>query len=163
MFDTAFGLPLHPLVVHLVVVFLPLAAVAVVLAAVWPKFRRWAGPLPLGLAVIGTAAVPVATQAGKALANGTQLGSLPLVQTHAGLGENMIWWALGLLVAAAAVFWLHLKTRAADSNRKPSQALVAGIAVLAAVTAVGTVVHVYRTGDSGATAVWDGVVIENQG
>lgn len=162
MFDTAFGLPLHPLVVHLVVVFLPLAAFTVVLAAVWPKFRRWAGPLPLGLAVIGTAAVPVATQSGEALA-GTGLGQIPEVQTHMGLGDEMIWWALGLLVAAAAVFWLYLKTRSADSNRKPGQALVAGIVALAAVTAVGTVVHIYRVGDSGAKAVWGGTTFDSAG
>lgn len=162
MFDTAFGLPLHPLVVHLVVVFLPLAAITVLLAAVYPRFRRWAGPLPLAITVIGTAAVPVATQSGEALEH-TGLGASPLVRTHAELGDMMLYWALGLLVAAAAVYWLHLKTRTADSNRKPSQALVAGIAVLAAVTAIGTGVHIYRVGDSGATAVWSGTSFENAG
>ncbi len=162
MFDTAFGLPLHPLVVHLVVVFLPLAAFTVILAAVWPRFRRWAGPLPLGLAVIGTIAVPVATQSGEALAS-TGLGQLPAVQTHTGLGDQTLWWALGLLVAAALVFWLHLKTRTADSNRKPGQALVAGIAVFAAVAAVGTAVHIYRVGESGAEAVWGTTEISSAG
>lgn len=162
MFDTAFGLPLHPLVVHLVVVFLPLASLTVVLAAVWPRFRRWAGPLPLGLAVIGTAFVPVATQSGEALER-TGFSESPLVQTHAGLGDQMLWWALGLLAAAAAVFWLHLKTRSVDSNRKPGQALVAGIVALAAVTAVGTVVHIYRVGDSGARAVWSGTTFSSEG
>jgi uncharacterized membrane protein len=162
MFDTAFGLPLHPLVVHLVVVFLPLASLAVLLAAVWPTFRRWAGPLPLAIAVIGAVFTWVATESGEALA-GTGLNQLPLVQTHMGLGSTMKWWALGLLVPAALVFWLYLKTRSADSNRKPSQALVAGIAVLAAAAAVGTVVHVYRVGESGARAVYDGVTFSSQG
>jgi uncharacterized membrane protein len=158
MFDTAFGLPLHPLVAHLVVVFLPLASITVLLAAVWPRFRRWAGPLPLGLAVVGAVNVPVATQSGEALAGGTGLGQLPLVQTHSALGDTMLYWALGLVVAAALVFWLHLKTRTADSNRKPGQALAAGIAVVAAVAAIGTAVHIYRVGESGARAVWDGVL-----
>ncbi len=162
MFDTAFGLPLHPLVVHLVVVFLPLASVAVLLAALWPRFRRWAGPLPLALAVIGTAAVPVATESGEALA-GTGLGQLPLVQTHSGLGDQMIWWALGLVVAAAAVYWLHLRTRRADSGTRPGQGVVAGIAVLAAVAAIGTGVHIYRVGESGARAVWGDTTISSQG
>lgn len=43
MFDTIFGLPLHPLVVHATEVIVPLAAVLVVLTAAWPRFRRWAG------------------------------------------------------------------------------------------------------------------------
>ena len=42
------GLPLHPLLVHATVVVVPAAALSVLLAAVWPRFRRWAGPLPLG-------------------------------------------------------------------------------------------------------------------
>jgi len=162
MFDTAFGLPLHPLVVHLVVVLLPLASITVLLAAVWPRFRRWAGPLPLGLAVVGTVAVPVATQAGEALAD-AGLGQKPTVAPHAALGDLMIWWALALLLAAGLVFWLHLKTRTADSNRKPGQALVASIAVFAAVAAVGTVVHVYRVGDSGASSVWGGTSFSSTG
>ena len=42
MLDTIFGLPVHPLVVHATTVIVPSAAVAVLLAAVWPRFRRWA-------------------------------------------------------------------------------------------------------------------------
>lgn len=162
MFDSIFGLPVHPLVIHAVVVFLPLASVAVLVAAVWPKFRRWAGPLPLILALIGTVLTPVATQSGEALA-ATGLGQIPEVQTHQQLGDLMLYWAIGLLIAAAAVYWLHLKTRAADSNRKPSQALVAGIIALSAVTGIGTLVHIYRVGDSGATAVWGGTTFDTQG
>ncbi|MEO5831821.1 MAG: DUF2231 domain-containing protein [Nakamurella sp.] len=162
MFDTVFGLPLHPLVIHAVVVFLPLASVSVLVAAVWPKFRRWAGPLPLILALSGTVLTPVATQSGEALQN-TGLESSPIVRTHAELGDLMLWWAVGLLVAAGLVYWLHLKTRAADSNRKPSQALVAGIVAIAAITSVGTLVHIYRVGDSGATAVWGSTSFATQG
>lgn len=44
---SVFGLPVHPLVVHATVVFVPLAAVFVLASALWPAFRRWAGPLPL--------------------------------------------------------------------------------------------------------------------
>ena len=132
------------------------------LAALWPRFRRWAGPLPLGLTLIGTAAVPVATQSGEALER-TGLESSPLVQAHQALGESMLYWALGLTAAAAAVFWLHLKTRAADSNRKPGQALTVGIAVFAVVAAVGTTVHIVRVGDSGSRAAWSGTTFSDAG
>ena len=36
------GLPVHPLVVHLAVVMVPLAAIGLIVMAAWPKFsRRW--------------------------------------------------------------------------------------------------------------------------
>ncbi len=162
MFDTVFGLPMHPLVVHGAVVFLPLAALAVTVAAFWPRFRRWAGPTPLILSVIAAVLVPVATQSGEALANAGAGGSA-LVATHAELGDAMIYWAGFLLVAAVLVYWLHLKTRAADSNRAPGQAIVVGIIVLAVAASAGTLVHVFRVGDSGARAVWEGTDFTGQG
>lgn len=44
--STIFGLPLHPLLVYATVVFVPLAALLVILAVTVPRFRTWAGPLP---------------------------------------------------------------------------------------------------------------------
>ena len=41
--DTVFGLPTHAIVVHATVVFLPLAALAVLLHAFWPAARRRLG------------------------------------------------------------------------------------------------------------------------
>ena len=53
MLDTVLGLPLHPLVVHAVVVLLPLVALGVMALAVVPRWRaRLALPL-LGLLVVG--------------------------------------------------------------------------------------------------------------
>ena len=52
-----YGLPLHPLVVHATVVVIPLAAVTVILFALWPRFRAWAGPLPMVLSLVGLFAV----------------------------------------------------------------------------------------------------------
>ena len=49
---TVFGLPLHPLIVHATVVVVPTAAIAVLLAAFWPRFSRWASWGPLAVAVL---------------------------------------------------------------------------------------------------------------
>jgi hypothetical protein len=153
MFDTIFGLPVHALVVHGVVVFLPLASVAVLAAAFWPKARRWMGPLPLIASVISAAMVPVATMSGQALENARSLQT-PAVAKHAALGGLMIYWAIGLVIASALLYWWHWSTKKADSSRKPSQALVIAIMVIAAIAGVGTLVHVIRVGDAGARAVW---------
>lgn len=44
MLDTIFGLPVHPLIVHAPVVVVPAAAIAVLLATVWPR----SAPGPVG-------------------------------------------------------------------------------------------------------------------
>src|SRR3954454_11857263 len=67
MFDTIFGLPVHPLLVHATVVIVPAAVLAVALAAAWRPFRLWAGYLPLLLSVAGLVLVPLSTSSGESL------------------------------------------------------------------------------------------------
>ena len=43
--DNLFGLPAHPLVVHAAVVLLPMAAIATVVVAAVPRWRRPYAPL----------------------------------------------------------------------------------------------------------------------
>ena len=49
---TVFGVPTHPLTVHAAVVLVPLAVIAVVVAALWPAARRRYGPVVLILATL---------------------------------------------------------------------------------------------------------------
>ena len=42
-FDLVNGIPVHPLVVHAAVVLVPLAALGLVVMAVWPRFSRSLG------------------------------------------------------------------------------------------------------------------------
>src|SRR5688572_3938130 len=99
------GIPLHPLLVHAVVVLLPLAALGSIAIALVPRWRqRYAWPV-LGVTLAGVAAVPVAKQAGEdfqaALAkNGVQN---PAIQTHADLGTMLLPIALGFGVAVIAL------------------------------------------------------------
>src|SRR3954469_25224130 len=65
--DKIAGLPLHPLVVHLVVILVPLAAVGVVLTCWRPGWRE-SYLLPLtALAIVGAIAALVTTNSGEAL------------------------------------------------------------------------------------------------
>ena len=162
MFDTIFGLPFHPLVVHGVVVLMPLAAVSVLAAAAVPRFRRWAGPLPLLLSIGATALVPVATLSGRKFE--TRLGAqlVPAVQKHSALGDLMIWWGLGLVLLAGALYWWHRMTRGSSNRsratREPAKPLGIAIMVVAAAVALGALVHVVRVGDAGTRAVWEDTV-----
>ena len=156
MFDTIFGLPLHALIVHAVVVLLPLASVAVLASAVWPKFRAWAGPLPLILSVVVTAMVPVTTESGEYLEHAINAQNNPLVQKHSQLADLLIYWSIGLVIGAAAVYAVHFISK--RKNAKPlGRPVVLAAAALAVVLSVGALVHVIRVGDAGARAVWEGV------
>src|SRR5690554_6908234 len=93
-------LPLHPLLVHVTVVLIPLAALTVVLAALWPAARRRLGLLPPILALLALIAVPVTTSAGKWLAE--RVAATPLVERHEALGESMLPWAIAPFAVAVA-------------------------------------------------------------
>jgi predicted membrane protein DUF2231 len=138
------GLPAHPLLVHLVVVLLPLTAVAAVVISAWPAAQRKLTFLvPLG-AVIGAAAVPITTRAGQDLAK--KLGNPPFIARHESFGDQVLPWAAALAVTTLAQ-WLYLRRGTATLPR-----IVLGVLVVA--SAVGTATIVVLTGDSGAKAVW---------
>ena len=151
--ESVLGVPLHPLVVHAVVVLLPLAALGVFVLAVVPAWRRTFSGFVVIVALLGTAVVPVATQSGKNLRE--TVGSTATVQRHADLGDRVIWFALGLLAAAVALWWLARRERAHDPvGRGPSLA----VSVASALVALAVVVQVVLVGHSGSEAVWSGAV-----
>ncbi|ROZ86553.1 DUF2231 domain-containing protein [Gordonia sp. OPL2] len=156
--NTINGLPAHPLLVHIVVVFVPLAALMTVLTVLWPTARRRLGWLTPLFALVALIAVPMATSAGEALEK--RVAQTDAVERHTHLGEQMIYWA-GPLFALAFLWWaLHedrvreyLATRWHASTRTQRIVdLVVGASTL--LVAAGAMVTVYRIGDSGSRAVW---------
>ena len=150
------GLPLHPLLVHAVVVLTPLTALAVALVAVWPAARRrlgWAPPI----AALGVAAlVPVTVLAGQSLASA--VGYTPAILHHEALGLMLIPWTIALLIASVAVaVGDRMLPRLRRTRPRMSRILAVAIIAAALVTAAGTVVVTVLTGDAGARAVWGAV------
>jgi uncharacterized membrane protein len=152
VFDTVNGIPLHPLVVHGVVVLLPLAILGTILIAFRPRWRTRYGSLVVGAALLATVLCPIATSSGEALEE--RVGD---PGDHAELGNQLVWFALLLLITSAALVYLGWRSERqvlADEGGRPTPVqlrIVAGIAVVAAL-ACG--VQVYRVGDSGARATW---------
>jgi uncharacterized membrane protein len=144
VFDLVNGLPVHPLVVHAVVVLLPLAVLGTVAIAVRPGWRRRYGHLVVACAAVATALIPVATSSGEALER--RVGD---PGQHAHLGDQLIWFAVPLLVLSLVL--VVLDRRVTSSTRSLPLTVIAVLAVLASV-ACG--VQVYRVGDSGARAAW---------
>lgn len=147
--STIFGLPLHPLLVHATVVIVPLAALMVVLAVLVPRFRAWAGPLPAATSLVALILTPLSTSSGENLEH--DLPHSALIEEHAELGDQLVWFTVALFVFAAAFWWF---TRTADAAARWPRALVTAVGVLAIVAALGTGVQVARIGHSGAKAAW---------
>jgi uncharacterized membrane protein len=157
MFDLINGLPVHPLVVHAVVVLLPLATLGTIAIAVRPSWRRSYGLLVVGCTALATVLIPVATSSGEALEE--HVGN---PGEHAELGDQLIWFAIPMLLLATALWWLERRSAATETvgstARTTSAGVVRTVAALAVVAALATSVQVYRVGDSGARATWGGQV-----
>jgi hypothetical protein len=152
------GLPAHPLVIHLVVVLLPLAAVGAVLVATRAAWRRaWGIPVFL-LALLGTVAVPIATETGDQLRDAIGGGG-PLVAIHQYRAEYLLPYAIVFTVTALATVLLGWHTdRVADPARARTQAVITRVlAVLAVVSGIVVSALVIWIGDAGASAVWQGI------
>lgn len=147
------GMPLHPLVVHGVVVLFPLAILGTILIAARPAWRTKYGILVVLFTAAATVLVPIAARSGSELAE--QLGE-PVV--HAELGGQLIWFAIPMLVLNLALVWLARRKgpdETSDAPRKGvSGPVVTVVAVLSVLAALATGVQVVRVGDSGARAVW---------
>jgi hypothetical protein len=151
------GVPLHPLVIHAVVVFVPLSALAAI-ALVVPRWR-WLARWPALLLTLGaTAATFVATRSGEDLKEERGMDS-PLIRTHEEWGERLMlaMWVFAALVVVA--FWvLPYVTRLSGGRDRDSKLMVLEkpLAVLVPLAAVAVLVLAVLTGDAGAQAVWSG-------
>ena len=146
MFDTVFGLPVHVLVVHAVVVLLPLMSVATLVWAFTPRLGPAVGWTLVAGNAVTTALAFVAKVSGEALQD--RLGGA-VAQQHAEAAELLPFMALAVLVASALVQALR-STDVGVPMRLP--------AVLTGVVVAVTLVWVARAGHSGSEAVWAEVV-----
>lgn len=149
MFDLFNGLPVHPLVVHAVVVLLPLAIAGTIAIAVRPSWRGRYGPVVVAVAAVATVLIPVSTSSGEALEE--RVGR---PGEHAELGDQLIWFALPLLLLAVALVVLDHRARREGAEAPDRSRAMTIVAVVAVVAALACGVQVYRVGDSGARAAW---------
>ena len=144
------GLPLHPLVVHAVVVLVPLAALGGIVISVWRAARRRYGWLTVAFAAAAAGSTFVAQEAGEALAASIPQHS-PLLEAHIAIGGQLLVWVILLFVGTLAVM---ISQRLIDQQHPSGRiALLLG-AIVTVVTAAISVVQVARIGHAGATAVW---------
>ena len=161
MFDQIGDMPLHPLVIHIPVLGIPLALLLTLLFA-FPRTREWAR-WPLAVTVLGaTAATWVAEQSGEALQASLQItGGNPvgeLINRHSALAEQLVYIMIGFSVVTLLNVFLVRTVPAADGGRKEGKpAAPLRVLLVVAMAAVGAVAFVWvaRVGDLGARAVWN--------
>ncbi len=153
MFDQINGLPVHVLVVHAAVVFVPLLGLAAIVYAVVP---RWRSRIGWAVVLLGVGA-PVATLAAKLsgeelearlLQQGVSGRGAEIIGDHAGYGNLTFYFALALGVVSLVMVALTSRGRSLPRTADLGAAVV--MVVLAAISGY----YVFQTGDSGATAVW---------
>ena len=145
-FDTFFGLPAHPLLVHLPIVLVPILTLATLALAINKDWRNRYSP---AVAVVGAGtalATILAAGAGEKLAE--QVGSGGLIGDHIDLGEQT-----RIIVPLFAIVLIGL----AAAVRYGSERLAAVMSVLALLAAAVATTWVVRTGHAGSKAVWQGV------
>lgn len=155
------GIPSHPLLVHAAVVLLPLAALALVVAAWWPAARaRLGAGLPV-LALAAALACYLAKESGEQLEKRPSMeGMREQIEGHATQGTATFLWSLALL-AIAVLVWAGsspaIRSRASAATVLSGRAGAIVLGVLATVATVACIWGVVAAGHSGATMVWSGL------
>jgi uncharacterized membrane protein len=167
-----FGLPAHPLLVHIPVVLIPIAAIGAVLMVLSRSWRARIGWLVVAAAGVSLVFVQLAIGSGEALEESVKKSDL--VDTHTHLGEETLPYVAVFFVAVLAFMvadrWRSRRAREGDPEvtaaadretwRDPLMAVIA-VAVLA--TSVLSGIWVYRAGHSGAESVWRDVQVGGEG
>lgn len=112
--DTVNGLPLHPLVVHAVVVLLPIAVIGTLACVLRPAIRRHFGVLVVLTTAAAVVLIPVATQSGERFAR--TLGAEQLVADHQRHAEMMFPFGVLLLLSITLLVALDIYRRTATAT-----------------------------------------------
>ena len=155
MFDQVNGLPVHALVLHAAVVFIPLLALAAVVYAVMPRWRSHTGWAALLLAIVAPVCAFVTRESGvylydRVIARGTSAAGRRILDSHMNFGTLTMWFTIALGVVTLVMV---LATLRRPGNRLPRAADL-GLGLIMVALAAVSGYYVFRTGDSGATAVW---------
>ncbi len=143
--EEVWGLPLHPLVIHAVVVLVPLTAIGAILMALRPRFTKRFGVIVVIGAIVSTVSAFLAKESGETLARTRAVSG-----EHVMAGDVVPLPVLGFAVLLT-VFWLFGRGVPGNRARPVWLKLLAVVVVAAAVACTYLVVI---AGHTGALSVW---------
>lgn len=148
------GIPLHPLLVHLTTVSVPVTALAAIAVAAVPRARRWLG---IGAPIIGLVAlvsVPLATSSGEWLEHREK--ETALLERHTELADGLLPWSI--VVFALLALWWGWNRFAVPRVQASGVVRLVGVIgpILLVAAAIGSLVEVVVIGHAGAVSVWKG-------
>jgi uncharacterized membrane protein len=160
--EKLFGIPSHPLMVHLPVVLLPLCALIALVLAVRPSLVRHYGWPFLGLSLVATVGTVLAASSGEGLEELLNERS-DAIEQHAEWGDRTRLVAIVFFVLAVAFVYLVKRSQqrsTSDSTgsthtvvkRSPA---IPVFAALLFVSAIGATASVIYTGHTGAKSAWE--------
>jgi len=164
-----FGLPAHPLLVHVPVALIPLCAAGAIVIAVSSSWRQRIGWVVVVLAGIAVIASQLAASSGEEFQDALDKES-ELIHRHAELGETFVWFAIAFFAALLALMiWDTMQRRAeagaggGDRQRSTGRTVSLILSIVVVITALGASYRVYQVGHSGAKAVWSEVAGASDG
>jgi hypothetical protein len=160
VFGQILGIPAHALLVHAAVVFIPLLVLIAITYAVLPRLRARVGWAAAVLAVVAPVAAFFAKESGDQLEAALIAKKYPpeilnQVAVHSGYGDVLLSYTLGLGVATVLLLFVTSGHRLVRGLPSWVGLVLGGIVVVLGVITAG---YAYLTGDTGAHAVWQGVL-----
>ena len=149
------GLPVHPLVLHVTVVFIPLAALGLILMAVLPRFGARFGWVVTAAAAVALAFSFVTKESGEQL---EKIVGEPGFD-HAEWGDRIPIVA-GVLFLMTLILWLAQRSWAKKEDAGKGLIIILG--VLSVIVAAASMFMVYQAGDTGAKSVWAGEIAADE-
>lgn len=142
--DEVVGLPLHPLIIHAVVVLVPLAAIGLIVMTTSGSRSKRYSPAVLFVSGLGALAAFTAVLSGQGFSKTLGLSK----EQHFEYGEYLQWVALALFVVTVV---LALLDRQSGGHRSRIGTIIVIVGIIVALAAMTLTV---LTGHTGAELVW---------
>ena len=157
---TLFGLPAHPLLVHIPIVLLPLVGVGAIAIALSPRARERFGTAVLALAGVAFIGTLLAAGSGESLVE--SVDSSAALRKHVDLAEGMRPLAFVLLLAIGGIVLIdQLRRRGTPMPRWMPRWTGAALGATTIVLAVVTTGWLVAVGHNGAAATWSHTHVES--
>ena len=145
LFGVVAGLPLHPLIIHVSVILIPLVAISALVMSYLPSFSRRYGKAIFSLALVAQGSLFLSRTTGQAL---TKIMEKDMGR-HADLGE------VAPFITLPMVALIYLRFRMDRSGTTFGSVFVRRLTSISLIVAsLASIAIVFLVGHSGAVSVW---------